>query len=74
MKLKLVAQPSLCHLTLEQLQEVAANLIVVFDCNVRPTSFSPTPPADTSIPWVQTETCGGGPLGQVRTFTNGEWR
>jgi hypothetical protein len=68
-----VAHPKLCHLTPEQLAEAAANLVVEFDCNVGLATFSPTPPADTSLPWVPLDTCGGAPLGKVRIFRGGEW-
>lgn len=74
LKFRPVAQPQLCHLTLEQLQEVAANIVLDLGCDVNPVTFSPFPPANTSIPWVQLDSCGGTPVGPVKTFQNGEWK
>ena len=73
-RFRAITKPKLCFLTVEQLAEVAANLVVEFDCEVKPVTFSPTPPSDTSIPWQPMDTCGGSPLGKLRTFQNGEWK
>lgn len=74
LRLRVVSKPVLCYLTAEQLAEVATNLTVEFDCNVRPVTFSEAPPADTTLPWQKTDGCGGAPLGRLQYFNNGEWR
>lgn len=71
-RLRTVSSPKLRYLSPEQLAEIAANLVVEFDCGVQPVSFSEMPPADTSIPWAPTEGCGQ-PIGKLKTFKNGEW-
>lgn len=74
LRLRPVAAPKLCYLTAEQLAEAAANLVIEFDCNVRPVTFAENPPPDTTLPWQQTDGCGGAPLGRLKFFTNGEWK
>jgi hypothetical protein len=73
LRLRTLANPKLHHLTVEQLSEAAANMVIEFDCNVKLVTFSPTPPSDTSIPWQPLDGCGGSPLGVLKTFRNGEW-
>ena len=74
LRLRTVASPKLCYLTPEQLAEAAKNLVIEFDCGVKLVTFSATPPADTTMPWQPTEVCGDAPLGQLKTFQNGEWK
>ena len=72
MNLKIRQNPKLSCLTLEQLQEIVANLSVDIKCDVRPVSYSPVPPANTQLPWAQTDSCSGEPLGRLKQFKNGE--
>ena len=73
LRLRTIAQPKLSSLTAAQLKEVASNLIIEFDDNVHPVTFSPTAPTDTSIPWQPTDACGSVSIGRIKTFRNGEW-
>lgn len=72
-KLRIIANPKLQFLSLEQLREIVANVAVCSDCNVHPVTFSDVPPADTSIPWQPLDACGGEPVGVLKRFRNGAW-
>ena len=73
MILKVKANASLKCLSLEMLREIVANVTVAYDCNVKPVTFSSSPPADTTVLWQQTDGCGGAHLGAVKSFQNGRW-
>lgn len=73
--LKLALKPKLASgcMTRSELEQVAASLTVELGSCVRMVQYSPTPPPDTSLPWQQTDGCGGAPIGAVRHYRNGSW-
>lgn len=76
MKLSVSVRPNAavnCDLTMEQLRAIAAALVIELPCGVRMVQYSPTAPADTTLPWQPTDECGGYPVGVVKTYKNGAW-
>lgn len=72
MRIRIVNNPQLRLLTLEQVQEIVDNIVVDKPCGVRDTYWGPTAPSDTSVPWQPTDGCCN-PVGQVKFFKNGAW-
>ena len=73
MRFRVSQNPALCLFTLEQLREIAASLVVETGCGVIETTWSQSPPANTTLPWQPLDSCGI-PMGTVRIFKNGEWK
>lgn len=61
-------------LTRAELEQIVASVKVDLPDNVRMVQYSPTPPSDTTLPWQQIDSCGGGVVGTVKTFKNGAWQ
>lgn len=56
-----------------QMEQIAGSLIVELPGCLRLVQYSPTAPPDTTLPWQQTDDCGGAPIGTVKTFRSGAW-
>lgn len=60
--------------TREQLEAIASALtIAVENTGVRPVYFGAVAPADTSIPWQETDAVGT-PIGPIKFYKAGGWR
>lgn len=56
-----------------QMEQIAASLYVELPDCIRLVQYSPTPPPDVTLPWQQTDDCGGSPIGTVKHFKKGAW-
>ena len=62
------------HFTQEQLLEIARSLVIAHDSvGIRPVCFSVNAPADTSVPWQETDPYGN-PTGNIRFYRAGGWQ
>lgn len=64
--------PGLRYFTPEQLSAIGGSFTVELDPGDQIVHFGDVPPADTGKRW-QTTDATGAPVGQIKTYQNGEW-
>ncbi len=61
-------------LTYEQMQFIAANLVIDLGSSIRLVSYTVDPPSDITLPWQQVDECAGMPVGTVKHYRGGRWQ
>lgn len=74
-RLTLKVRPGAQHSCLShaQLVELASRLHIEFPEGTLLVQISPFPPADTTLPWQQSDNSGT-PVGGLKTFSDGRWQ